>query len=139
MTTIHRIPTMTYDSFEAGHYQAPRLLAIRFEGTGPYRLYNVGGWTKDVKARVLTGGPLVQGPQAYANPVPCVLHNGADRRTPEERAKDAELFFDVKAGDLLDLAGTVYTYTVERGEHVYLKAVAGPVVEINPAVATWPK
>lgn len=109
-----KIPTSPSDL--PGHYKGAGTHrdSVRIAVEGERCQFGLGGWTAEGRGRVVDQGPEIPGPHAYLFPLSvCIADNpemstGADIR----RSKDAGRFFTLRAGDLVEIAGTVFRLTI---------------------------
>lgn len=116
MTKPKPIQIPTQPSDRPGHYKGAGThrdgVVVTVEGEGG-RL-GLGGWTVEGEGRLEQGGPMVRGPVAYLFPLATVLadnpemSSGADMR----RSRAAGRHFALRAGDLVEIAGTVFRVTI---------------------------
>ena len=93
---------------------------------GRYR-FNVGHVPVGEESRKEFGGPMVPGPWAYTYGLCSVIDNHGGTGAEIAKAKDEGRGLEVKDGDLLRVAGHVYTVRYSdwhrRGENLKLDAV----------------
>ena len=105
MKTI-TIPTVASD-YGPGHFKSEHQLEIDtvvYRGTQLTAKFGLGGWTKDGEGRLVTGGPMVKGPYAYAYNLGSCL--SGDKSYYEQEAKIPT--HHVEEDDLVVMAGTTY-------------------------------
>jgi hypothetical protein len=107
----HVIPTVPSETFpdNPNFFSSPRNFEIRFtDNPTPYKQYSsfsIFGWNEKNAARVVHGGPIVQGP--YAS----ISENGVMLTAHKQEPKE---FIKISIHDTLEIDGVEYSMKLNR-------------------------
>lgn len=106
-----------------GHYAMPYKGRVLVEGSNNASGWGYGGWTAEGKGRAVDQGPLVQGPYAFAFGLCTVIDNHGGTAAEIEQAKAEGRLYHLKAGDNVEIAGTVYKVVLCKRGYVKFAVV----------------
>ena len=95
----------------------------------------VGGWGAQDRDRIVTGGPLVSGPRAFAANIGGMISEDGGTLADMRREREAGLLIEAEPGDLLEMFGELFEigFIAGRGrEFVELTHVGQATAEVSP-------